>query len=125
MIRSKVLDTGVAAGGAGVATATGKSNGAIEGRVLAVGIVYLDSPPATTDIVLRTSGTSGPTRTILTIANAAANGWWFPRHLDHDEAGVALTTRSPLSVNDQLEAVIAQANNGDSALVTVIYDDAD
>jgi hypothetical protein len=127
-IRSKEINTGTAAGGAGVATATGKSNGAIDGRILAVGIKYLDTPPATTDVTLKTSGQTGPVETILTVSNAAADGWFYPRTPSQDAVGADVTfdgnneLYEPFVVADQIEAAILQADDGDSAVVTVVYE---
>lgn len=116
------INTGVAAGGAGVATSTGRSAMAIVGRVVGVDVKYFDSPPAgTTVVTLRTAGNNNqPQRSILVRTNTATDGHFRPKEAIHDSSGAAIANlyEDPV-VGDQLEAIIATANNGDYAIVTV------
>ena len=62
------INTGVAAGGAGVATNNRTTTTKIEGLLIGVYVKYNDSPPAgTTDILVKTVGTSpdAPTSCVL------------------------------------------------------------
>jgi len=125
------LNTGAAAGGAGVATANASSTVTLSGLVRAVYVKYNGSPPAgTTDVTIATVGTSpnAPALTILTLTNAATDGWFNVRHQVHDNTGTALTldgTRTNVDlvpIHDLVKATIAQANNDDSADVWILYE---
>lgn len=124
------LSSGVAVGNNGSATANADTGVIISGRVIAVGVVYLDSPPAgTTDVVVATKGTNGPAQTLLSLANAATDGWWYPRVGAHSTAGAAMlyaaggtAVGEPLAVHDLVNVSIAQANAGDSVDVWLLME---
>jgi hypothetical protein len=110
---------------AGSATATGYSPH-VAGRVLAVAVEYQDSPPAaTTDFTL--ADESDPlAEAIVTLANAATDLKLYPRRATQTNANAALLyaaggtpVSEPYAVHGRLKATIAQANTGDSVLVTV------
>ena len=115
--------TGAAAGGAGVATATGYSP-QMKGELLAVHVAYVGSPPAgTTDFTL--SDESDPaSESIVTLANAATDIKLYPRRVTELNDGTDITydgtneVYEPYVVHGRLEATIAQANNDDSCTVT-------
>ena len=119
MIQRVFLTTGAAVGADGVATATGYSPKAVYGKVLAVVIAYLGSPPAgTTDVTL--SDESDPTsEAIVSIANAATDVKIYPRRLLETNDGTDLTydgTRKIYGhypVAGKLELTIAGANAAD------------
>lgn len=117
------LNTGVAAGGAGLATNNATSTVPVNGRIAAIYINYLDSPPATTDVTITTAGNSAPAYAILTISNSATSGIYYPRAALRSQTGVALTYdgTNPVSdlpiIADNWKVTIAQANDGDSANV--------
>lgn len=117
-------NSGVAAGGAGVATANADSSQALYGEVMAIYVKYNDSPPAgTTDVVVKTVGTSPapPTYTFLTRTNSAADGWFYPHVQIHDTAGAAIAGEyTPMMVSDKINVAIAQANNGDNVDVWLL-----
>lgn len=118
------LNTGVAAGGAGVATNNATSTVDINGAVFGVYIQYNDSPPAgTTDVTIATAGTSPkpPALTLLTVSNAATDGYFYPRVEMQDNTGSGLSTYDLPLIADKVKVTIAQANNGDSADVWVLY----
>ena len=121
------LNTGVAAGGAGTATANASSTIALTGRVQGVYVKYNDSPPAgTTDVTVKAVGTSPapPTYNLLVLTNAATDGWFYPRVQVHDTAGSAIAAEyTPLLIHDLVNVTIAQANVGDSADVWILLDD--
>ena len=115
--------TGPAVGSAGSATATGHSPH-VSGRVLAVHVAYVDSPPATTDFTL--SDENDPaSESIVTLANANTAAKLYPRRLVETNDGTDITydgTRNvhePYPVHGRLKATIAQANAGDSITITV------
>ena len=124
MIDQVQFSTGVASGGAGVATATGHSV-RVAGRVLAVHLEYLDSPPAgTTDFTLSDEG-DPISEAIVNLVNAATDLKLYPRRVVQDNANNDVTfdgtneIYEPYVVCGRLEATVAQANNGDSVMVTV------
>ncbi len=116
------LNSGVAAGGAGVATNNATSTVVLAGRVLAIYVRYNDNPPAgTTDVTIETAGTDGPpSLTILTLTDAATDGYFYPRHQVHTEAGAGITydganeVYEPVPIHDKVKVTIAQADNSDS-----------
>jgi hypothetical protein len=118
------FSTGAAVGSAGAATATGYSPH-VKGRVLAVHVAYVDSPPAaTTDFTLSDEGDPS-SEAIVSLVDAATDVKLYPRRLLETNDGTDLTydgTRpvsEPYVVYGRLEAGIAQANEGDSVTVTV------
>lgn len=124
------LSSGVAVGSNGSATANADTGVIISGRIVAVGVVYLDSPPAgTTDAVIATKGNYGPAQTILSISNAATNGWWYPRVGTHSTAGAAMlyagggtAVGEPLAIHDVVNVKIDQANAADSIEVYLLME---
>lgn len=125
------LTSGVAAGADGEATANATSDNAIRGRINAVRVQYLDTPPQETTIVtIATSGTDSGlpgSVTILTLTNANTDGWFYPRHQVHgsDGAGLAYADEGEpvaesLMIADRVKVTIAGANAGDSVNVWLI-----
>lgn len=111
-----------AAGGAGVATATARSTRMIKGLIRAVHLAYLETPPATTDVTV--AGATSPAIPILTISNAAADGWFFPMNQADNTVGTDITGMgSPIAIEDYVDVTIAQANDGDGVTVTIIYEE--
>ena len=116
--------TGACAGGAGTSTATGYSPH-VSGKVLAVHVAYIGSPPAgTTDITLADEGDPAA-ENITTLANAATDIKIYPRRVTekNDGTDILYTTGEevfePYVVHGRLKATIAQANDDDSATLTV------
>jgi hypothetical protein len=124
MIDRVQFTTGAAAGSAGSATATGYS-APVAGKVLAVHVDYVDSPPAgTTDFTL--SDEDDPaSEAIISLSNTATDIKIYPRRVTekNDGTDILYTTGEevyePYVVHGRLEATIAQANAGDSVTVTV------
>ena len=111
------INSGVAAGGAGVATATGESSQVIRWMLVGVQVKYNDAPPAgTTDITVKTKGTNAPVITLLAIANAATDGLFLPRYDSCKAAdGSALTTNDQfIPIEDVVQVVIAGADDADN-----------
>ena len=121
------LNTGQTTGGAGTSTANASSSHPLTGRVQAIYVKYNGSPPgATTDVTVKTVGTSPapPTYNLLVLANAATDGWFYPRVQVDDTAGSAIAAEyTPQLIYDYLNVTIAQANDADSADVWILLDD--
>jgi len=110
-------------GGAGVSTATTTTDKVIRGWITAIYLEYTGSPPAaTTDVTIAEAIVDDP-QTILTITNGATDGWYYPLHQAQDETGTDLFgTGMPIIVADKIIATIAQANDDDGVIVTLIYE---
>jgi len=112
------ITTGEAAGADGSATNNENTTQPVVGKLLGVYLKYNDSPPAgTTDIVLKTKGTSPspPSETLLSIANAATDGWFYPRtqvNLNSDGSAIA-NEYDIMPIHDILNFAITGANAGD------------
>lgn len=124
MIDRIQFSTGAAVGGAGVATATGYSPH-VKGKVLAVHVDYVDSPPAgTTDFTLSDEG-DPISEAIASLADQATDIKIYPRRITEKNDGTDILyvageeVHEPYVVHGRLEATIAQANAGDSVTVTV------
>lgn len=120
------INSGVAAGGAGTATANASTSHIVSGRVVGIYVKYNDSPPAaTTDVTVKTLGTSPapPTYNLLVLTDGATDGWKYPQVQIHDTTGSAIAAEyTPLLVHDLVNVTIAQANNGDSVDVWLLVD---
>lgn len=124
------LNSGVATGSAGSAAANASTGVVITGRIVAVGLVYLDSPPgASTDVTIATTGANGPAQTVLALTNAATNGWFYPRVATVSTAGAAsLYAGSGTAVNDYIaihdvvNVKIEGANAGDGVNVWLLLE---
>ena len=113
------INSGSAAGSAGSATANANSTTLLKGRVIGIYIQYNDAPPAgTTDVTVRTVGTSpaAPTYNFIVRSNSATNGWFFPMLQACDAAAGAISGvfTNPV-VADYVNVLIAGADAGDSA----------
>ena len=124
MIESIKLTTVAAVGANGSATATGYSIH-VAGKIHAVHVAYLDSPPAgTTDFTLSDEGDPA-SESIITLTDAATDIKIYPRRLTETNDGTDITYDNTRKVYDyyivegRLEATIAQANAGDYCNVTV------
>lgn len=123
-IRRATISVTGATGGAGVATATANTSTPIRGFIVAVYLAYLDAPPgATTDVTIA-EATLSPAVPILTVTNAATDGWFYPRAVAVSTANAAITNSGErIAVSDYLVATIAQANNADGVTVTIVYEE--
>lgn len=119
------INSGSAAGGDGVATANGNSDSLLKGSVMAIYVKYNDTPPATTDVTVKSVGTSpsAPTYNLLSVANAITDGWFYPRVAVHDVSGAAISGQySEQVIYDYVNVVIAGANAGDSVDVWLLLE---
>ena len=125
--QSVTINSGAAAGGDGSATNNGTSTHVITGEICSIGVTYGDSPPASTDVTIATTGDNGPALTLLTLTNANSDGWFHIRHKIADNAGADITydgTRDvyeKVSISDYVKVTIAQANSPDTAKVIIVY----
>ena len=119
---TQVSATG-ATGGAGVATANATTSMPINGYIRAVYLTYLDSPPgATTDVTIE--GVQAPKVPVLTVTNAATDGWFYPMAQADNQAGADITGMgAPIAISDYVKVTIAQANDGDGVTMTLYWDD--
>lgn len=118
------INTGVAAGGAGVATSNATTTHAIKGKVLGVAIQYNDSPPVTTDVTVATSGTNLPALVITKVSNSATGVYSPVGHAVIGADGAAIANEyAPPAIDDTVTVTIAQADNGDSADVWLLLED--
>lgn len=121
-IRRTTISATGAAGGAGAATATAVSGEIISGLIRAVYLAYLDTPPATTDVTIE--GVTAPKIPVLTVSNAATNGWFYPMAQADNQAGADITNQgTPIPMDDYVQVTIAQANDADGVTATIIWDD--
>jgi hypothetical protein len=124
MIDRVTLTTGAAAGGAGLATATGYSPH-VTGKVLAVYVAYLGSPPAATTDFLLSDADDPASESIISLPNAATDIKIYPRRVTEKNDGTDILyvageeVYEPYVVHGRLEATIAQANDADYCDVTV------
>lgn len=121
------LNSGTAAGSAGSATANATSTVVVSGEIAAVYVKYNDTPPAgTTDVTI--AGANAPSMPILTLTDAATDGWFYPKAIATDAAGTAVTfdgtneIYTSIPVHDTIKVTIAGANAGDSADVWILVD---
>ena len=131
MIESIRVATGLTTGGAGSSTANNTSTHPVTGKILAVILEYLGSPPAgSTDVVIATSGQNHPAITLLTITDAATDNMFLVRHKVVDEAGANISYEtsnakdihdSPV-VADYIKVTISQANDADEVVAVILYE---
>ncbi len=117
------VNSGVAVGGDGVATANEDSTIVLQGELLAIYLTYNDSPPSgTTDVVITTQGTSPApaSATLISISNAATDAAFYPRTPAQDNTGTDVIYSAgneihvPFAIFDIVNVLIKGANAGDS-----------
>jgi hypothetical protein len=119
MIRRLTLNL-TASGSDGSATASETTTSRLHGILKAVYINH-SSGAATTDFTL--AGTD-PARTIMTKANSVTDAWFYPSVERTGADGAGLTAYADVSLNgDKLTASLAEANDDQTAAVTIIWDD--
>jgi hypothetical protein len=123
MIDRIQFTTGAAVGSDAVATATGYSSH-VAGKVLAVHVDYVHSPPGTTDFTLSDEGDPASEATV-SLTDQATDIKIYPRRVTEQNDGTDILYVAGKEVYEcyvvhgRLEATIAQANAGDSVTVTV------
>ena len=125
--QSVTVNSGAAAGSNGSATINGTSTQIVNGEICSVGVANGDSPPASTDVTIATTGDHGPALTILTITNANSDGWFNVRHKLDDESAADISydgteeVYGKVAVSDTIKVTIAGANANDTAEVVILY----
>ena len=105
--------------GAGTGIANATSTTIMRGKVIGVYVKYNLTPPASTDVIVKTVGTSpaAPTQTFLTLTDKNTDGLFMPRTIPHDTVGAALaalTIAEPVAIYDFVNVSIAGANTADN-----------
>lgn len=108
--------SGVAVGANGAATANADTK-VIVGMLGAVQIKYLDTPPATTDVIIKTKGANAPSITLLTLTDKNTDGFFPVRVEEVGNTGAGLGVYSPYLISDFINIKIDGANAGDSVQV--------
>lgn len=124
-IRRETITVSGSTGGAGASTANTTSDNVINGTIRAIYLAYTGSPPAaTTDVTIAGAGlASSPTVTILTVSNAATDGWFYPMAQAVNQANTAITNQgTPIVCDDYVKVTIAQANDADGVVATILYE---
>ena len=123
------INSGIASGGSGAASNNNSTDQVLQGKLLAAYVKYNDSPPSTTDVVIKTLGTengSPPSTTLLTLTNKNSSGWFYPRVTPDDQLGVDLTTLTvlePVPFVGKINVSIAQADDNDNVDVWLLIED--
>ena len=121
------IKTGAAVGANGAATATGQSPH-IAGKILAVAVQYLDSPPAGTTVFTLWDSKDPKAENIINLVNAATDIKIYPRRVTEKNDGTDILYAAgeevyePYVVYGKLSAKIAGANADDSCTVTVWFE---
>ena len=125
--QSVSINSGDTTGGAGSSTNNNTSSHVVVGQICSIGVTYNGSPPASVDVTIATAGNNGPALTILTLTNVRADGWFHPRHVVDSNAGADIEYADGYSVYDKvciadnIKVTVAQADDGDSVDVVVVY----
>jgi len=117
--------SGVADGGAGAAENNTSYSETIRGRIARVYVDYKDSPPATTDVIVKTVGASpnAPSFEILNLADANTSGWFAPKIQNCGVDGNAIANEYVgIPVDDKINVSIAQANDDDYVEVYLLVE---
>lgn len=123
MIRRISIAVTGAVGNDGEATANTTADNPVNGIVRAVHLTYVGSPPAaTTDVAI--AGATTPALDILTVSNAATDGWFYPLWQAVDEDASAITNQgAPVVVDDRIKVTITGANAADGVTAVIVYED--
>jgi hypothetical protein len=120
------FNSGSSTGGAGVSTANADTPQVLSGLVVGVYIRYNGAPPAgTTDAIIATTGGSAPAVTILTLTNAATDGWFYPRINIHNTSGSSqAAVWDYIPIDDLVNVKIQGANDADSIDCWLMLEDS-
>lgn len=115
------IETPLTVGGSGTASATANSSNVISGIIRGIHIEYVGTPPNTTDVTI--AGITPPSQPILTVSNNATSGWFYPKALAIETDGSTISGGwyTDIVVNDKVSVSVAQANDDDSVIVTILY----
>jgi hypothetical protein len=122
MIRTQQV-TVTTTGSAGSASGNANS-GLMSGKLVAIHLDFT-SQPATTDVTVATA--HAPIRTLISVSNTNADGWFYPRVAVQDTSGAAITfdgthgIYEAIPVNDYITVSVAQGDPNVAAVVATIY----
>jgi hypothetical protein len=123
-MRTVELQVTVDASGDGVVTASYSRQGFIE----AINLDYAATAAAGTDVTISCVGGPGQDLTILTVANANTDAWFYPRTVSHTLAGVAQAAYEiKLPFKGFLRLTVADGGNAivDCVTATIFYTEDD
>jgi hypothetical protein len=113
--------------GAGAAVASGDTTQPLVGILRAVHVDHAAGGAGTTDFTLTCthSGKYGaPTRTLMAKADSVADGWFYPVAQKTGPDGAAVANEyGEVVLNGVVTAALAQANDAQTAVVTLVWDD--
>lgn len=122
-VRRIQVTTQPAVGSNGSAVALGVTKIPITGFVTAIHFKRDVGPVSSTDAIIREKF-NNPSKTILTVTNLSADGWYYPRATLVDPSGTALVGPVDyIDVTDYLELRIEGANPGSVVTATIEWDD--
>jgi len=121
------INSGIGAGGAGVATNNATTSTQVTGSIAGVYVRYNASCPATTDVIVKTVGASPaiPSQTFLTLTDKNTDGLFLPRITPQDTDGadlVGLTVLEPIAISDFVNVSMAQADDACSVDVWLLVE---
>ena len=99
--------------GSGAATVT--TADIVRGCCKAIYISYVGDDPASTDVTVKTQGTSPacPSHNLIVATDTATDKLYPMQVISYDEAAADTTHGVPPPVDDYVTVVVAQANTGD------------
>jgi hypothetical protein len=107
------ITTGLTTGGSGSSSVTAYSKSIIKGLVRQIQVAYHGSPPATTDVVIKTKGTNSPSITLLTLTDGNTDVTKAVVVQCVTTAGVTATGAfQPLAIEDYLQIDVSGSNDG-------------
>jgi hypothetical protein len=120
--RTRIVAT--ATGTNGSASGNAQTLHAINGEIVGVLFKREGTVANTTDVTLKEYGVDEP-RTILSVSNINADGWYAPTAPVHDTSGavVADGPRTTFFVNSKLSLELAESNNNNVVSATILYKD--
>jgi hypothetical protein len=119
------FNSGAAVGNNGLATANADTTHRLAGKVIGIYVKYNDAPPATTDVTIKTVGTSPepPTYNLLVLTDANTSGWFYPQAQIHTVAGALIAGEyTPLLIDDYVNVLIDGANAADNVDVWLMLE---
>lgn len=116
--------TVTADGSAGASVGSANTSHVVDGIIRAIHLNYSASAAATLDVTISEANES-PALPVLTVANNATDGWYYPMHqADNAGSGADLEgAGAPVVARDALAVAVAGANDNDTVTVTVVWDD--
>lgn len=106
-------------GSAGTASGSKQSDGPLRGHVYGLYLDYAAGITTTTDLTITT--TSAPIATLMTRANSAMDGWFYPAAQQTGSTGSGTGTYDRFPVADFLTAALGQSTAGAALTITVYY----